>query len=136
MPVEVCVKYGRFGLKNSVNFNNIYRILFAKGYRLKHFEKKQLNKLFAGILIVSMLAVFVFSSLFIAAEADHDCCGEGCHICYAIQQCESILRAFASISLSSVFELVLSSVLIISMVPAVLSIVRNTPVLSKVRLNN
>ena len=40
-----------------------------------------------------MLLVFVlFSAFCIAAEADHDCCGEDCPICACIQMCENTLR--------------------------------------------
>ncbi|MCR5138342.1 MAG: hypothetical protein K6C12_14845 [Oscillospiraceae bacterium] len=47
-----------------------------------------------------LLAAFIvlFSVLFIALEADHDCCGEGCAICAQIHVCEDLLRNLMTVS--------------------------------------
>ena len=51
-----------------------------------------------GKRIVSMLTamavcfVMLFSACFIAAEAHHDCAGEGCTVCAQIISCENVLR--------------------------------------------
>ena len=103
---------------------------------LKQLSRKKMRRLLASIIAVLVLAVFVFSTLFIAAAADHDCCGDGCCTCYAVHQCEMILAVFASVSFITIVKFVLSSVLIILMISVAVSLVRNTPVLAKVRLNN
>lgn len=56
---------------------------------------KRFKKLFTVICIL-LIASFAFSSLFIIAEADHDCVGEGCHICQAVSVC---LNAVGSVSI-------------------------------------
>lgn len=48
----------------------------------------------AGALCVMLLLAVLFSAFYIAVEADHDCCGEGCRICVCIHQCRNVLRQF------------------------------------------
>lgn len=64
-------------------------------------KKKQMLALLACILLCSFVA---FSAAFIIAEADHDCVGEGCHICVGIEKCRSLLRGLAgALAASAVF---------------------------------
>lgn len=53
-------------------------------------EKKK--KIAAILLAVTVMFVMPYSALFIAAEADHDCVGENCPICYQISVCENTLK--------------------------------------------
>lgn len=53
---------------------------------MKH--KKYLSTLIALFFLISIL----FSIAFEAAEADHDCTGEGCSICMALEICDNILK--------------------------------------------
>ena len=53
-------------------------------------EKKK--KIAAILLAVTVMFVMLYSALFIAAEADHDCVGENCPICYQISVCENTLK--------------------------------------------
>jgi len=53
-------------------------------------EKKK--KVIAVFLTVALLFVMLYSALFIAAEADHDCVGENCPICYQINVCQNALK--------------------------------------------
>ena len=39
-----------------------------------------------------MLVIVLLSVFYIAAEAEHECCGEDCPVCACIQQCEATLR--------------------------------------------
>ena len=50
--------------------------------------------------VFALLAAFMllFSVLFIALEADHDCCGEDCAICAQIQACEDLLRNLLTVA--------------------------------------
>jgi len=50
------------------------------------------SKRLASVLVLLVACIMLFSVLFIALEADHDCCGEDCVICAQIQFCEDLLR--------------------------------------------
>ena len=49
-------------------------------------------KRLASVLALLVAFIMLFSVLYIALEADHDCCGEGCAICMQIRVCEGLLR--------------------------------------------
>ncbi|MCR5332257.1 MAG: hypothetical protein K6E62_13900 [Lachnospiraceae bacterium] len=90
----------------------------------------------SGIMGSMMLFIVLFSSLFIAAEADHDCVGDDCPICVCIQQCENTLHGICdgTVALSSV---VFSFIFILFVVAIpVAAVISNSPVSRKVRLNN
>ena len=48
-----------------------------------------MTRLLAAVLAVVML----FSAVYIAVEADHDCSGEDCAICHQIGVCENLLNS-------------------------------------------
>ena len=50
------------------------------------------SKRFASVIALLVAFIMLFSVLFVALEADHDCCGEDCNICAQIQVCEDLLR--------------------------------------------
>ena len=50
------------------------------------------KKIAAVLFIVTVLFFMLGSALFIAAEADHDCVGEGCPICHQISICRNTLK--------------------------------------------
>ena len=56
-------------------------------------EKKK--RIAALLLAVTVLLVMLYSALFIAAEADHDCVGEGCPICYQVDACQNTLKSLS-----------------------------------------
>ena len=56
-------------------------------------EKKK--RIVAILLAVTVLFVMLYSALFIAAEADHDCVGESCPICYQINVCQNTLKSLS-----------------------------------------
>ena len=41
----------------------------------------------AAVGVAMLLGFQVLSTGYVAHEADHDCCGEGCPICIQLQQC-------------------------------------------------
>ena len=51
-----------------------------------------MTRLLAAVLAVVML----FSAVYIAVEADHDCSGEDCAICHQIGVCENLLYHLAN----------------------------------------
>ena len=92
----------------------------------------------AGILGFLMLALILFSSFYIAAESDHDCCGEDCPVCSCIQICEDNLRLFengveAKTEMSAVLPVLL---LLLAFAPLVSTLPQETLVSRKVRMNN
>lgn len=50
------------------------------------------KKIAAVLFIVTILFFILGSALFIAAEVDHDCVGEGCTICHQISICRNTLK--------------------------------------------
>ena len=52
-------------------------------------KKKRIISL---IVAVAVFFVMLYSVLYIAAEANHDCVGENCPICYQISVCENTLK--------------------------------------------
>ena len=61
-------------------------------------KKKQMLALLACVLLCAFVA---FSAAFIIAEADHECAGEGCHVCVGIEKCRSLLRGLSGALASS-----------------------------------
>ena len=94
------------------------------------------NRIAAGIMSIMLLVIVLFSSFYIAAEADHDCTGEDCPICACIQQCDNTLRRIGNGSAAQSSAVV--PVLFILFVSAlfVAEFSQETLVSRKVRLNN
>ncbi len=90
----------------------------------------------AGIMGLMMLFIVLFSSFFIAAEADHDCSGEDCMICASIQKCENTLRSLGD---GNTLQLSFIALVLFVLLDAVIpdnKVPQDTPVSRKVRLNN
>lgn len=49
--------------------------------------RQRARRLLAAVGAAVLLGFQVFSSAYIVLESDHDCHGEGCPICFHIQQC-------------------------------------------------
>ena len=45
-----------------------------------------------GLLAAVLAIVLLFSAVYIAVEADHDCSGADCAICHQISTCENLLK--------------------------------------------
>ena len=58
-------------------------------------ERKKRNRIAALLLAVTILVIMLYSAVFVAAEADHDCVGEGCPICYQIDACQNTLKSLS-----------------------------------------
>jgi len=50
-------------------------------------ERKKRNRIAALLFAVTILVIMLYSAFFVAVEADHDCVGEGCPICYQVDAC-------------------------------------------------
>ena len=90
----------------------------------------------AGVMGLMMLAAALFSAFCIAAEADHDCCGDGCPVCACIRQWRDTLRGLSGAlrALRAVSVPVLPLLLAAAVSGAACTV--RTPVSVKVRLND
>ena len=90
----------------------------------------------AGIMGLMMLFIVLFSAFYIAAETDHDCCGEDCPICACIHQCENTLRGIGGGV--AVRSGAVAPVIFVFFVAAfvITAVSQDTLVSRKVRLNN
>ncbi len=90
----------------------------------------------AGIMGAMILAALLFSAFYIACEADHECCGDGCLVCACLRQCENTLRGIGS---GAEGRLSAACHILPALFIAVLSaaaVFPETPVSRKARLNN
>ena len=95
-----------------------------------------MRKTLAVIVSILMIFTVLFSVLFIAAEADHECEGEHCHVCECIEICVTILQRFGfNTSSSSALEAAAFIAVLAVLIPAG-AYTFTTPVSLKVRLNN
>ena len=61
------------------------------------------NRCLALVMAAAILFVMLTSAFFIAAEADHDCIGDGCEICCQVNVCHAVLKSLALIAITAVF---------------------------------
>ena len=61
------------------------------------FRPNSMNRrVFSGLCAAFLLATLLFSSAFVADEADHDCSGHDCPTCLVIQNCIANLQLLGS----------------------------------------
>lgn len=97
---------------------------------------RRIKRILSGTMAALFLAVMLFSSFFIAVEADHDCTGEDCPICAVIHQCENTLR---SVNDGQAVQAVIVPFMLSCLLAAFLYkpyLVQETPVSEKVRMDN
>lgn len=58
---------------------------------------KKRNRIIALLLAVIVLFIMASSLVIVAAEADHECCGEDCPICEIIAICENNIKGLSLI---------------------------------------
>jgi len=61
------------------------------------------NRCLALVMAAAILFVMLTSAFFIAAEAGHDCIGDGCEICCQVNICRAVLKGLALIAIAAVF---------------------------------
>ena len=49
--------------------------------------RQRTRRFLAAVGAAFLLGFQVFSAAYVAHEADHECCGEGCPVCVQLQQC-------------------------------------------------
>ena len=103
---------------------------------MRNSSKSKALRIAAVTMGLMMLILVLFSAFYIAAEADHDCCGEGCPICACIHQCEKTLRGIGdgtAVRCAAVAPVILILLAAAFVIPAVSL---DTLISRKVRLNN
>ncbi len=96
----------------------------------------QSKRLTTSIMTLMMLIIVLFSVFFIAAEADHDCCGDDCPICACIHLCENTLEQIGSGAAAQAAVIIPVILFCISILLSFCVCRQETPVSKKVRLNN
>ncbi|SFD03861.1 hypothetical protein [Butyrivibrio sp. YAB3001] len=96
----------------------------------------KVNRALAGIMVVMVLFVVLFSAIFIVSHVDHDCTGENCPICACIQQCENILHGAGGSTLFAVVAFVPVFLIFGSYIISYCIVFSDTLVSAKVRMNN
>ena len=77
------------------------------------------SRILTVLLVAVVLFVMLSSVFYIAIEADHDCAGEDCPICYQISICENTLKSVGQ------------AVLVVILAAFIGTIVFSLPALSK-----
>ena len=94
------------------------------------------RRIAAGFLSLLILAAVLFSAVFIAAEADHDCAGENCSVCGCIRCCTEFLSRLLP-GVIAAAHTVLPALCVLSAALVFFALMtEETPVSRKVRLNN
>ncbi len=96
------------------------------------------NAVAAVMITALILFVLLFSSFYMAAEADHDCSGEDCPVCVVLLQCQqAVKRISGSAPGTAVITLLLISATGIILLPVSDSFISYPTLVSrKIRLDN
>ena len=94
------------------------------------------KRITAAAMGILLLAVILFSSVYIAAETGHDCTGDDCPICACIQICENAINQIVSGAVNTASTWVPAAFLILSAVLLGCPAVSETLISNKIRLNN
>lgn len=101
---------------------------------IKH---KRFQPVIAIIICIALFSVLFFSIFYISHEANHDCTGKDCPICFKIQACIQTIATIGSAIITASSTSIL--LLCIALSPAVCKanqIVFDTLVSLKVKLSN
>lgn len=94
-------------------------------------------RIIAASVLIVLLAVMLFSSFFVAIEADHDCQGEGCSVCLQMEQCEALLRVMSDTLISVISKLLLFMSPLLLLISGIKkAYLSSTPIERKERLND
>lgn len=99
-------------------------------------EMRKNKRVTAGIMSILMLAGVLLSIFFMAAETEHECTGEDCHICEALELCCNTVKRLGEGTVAPITFTVLMTFAAILLFSAETEYVRKTLVSQKVRLND
>ena len=91
-----------------------------------------ITHLLAAVLAVVML----FSAVYLAVEADHDCSGEDCAICHQIGVCENLLKSLGLAGAAAVITAAFTYTMCKAILPCAETTDTLTLVALKVKLSN
>lgn len=91
-----------------------------------------MTRLLAAVLTVVML----FSAVYLAVEADHDCSGEDCAICHQISICENLLKSLGLAGAAAAITAAFTYTVYRAILPCAETIDTLTLVSLKVKLSN
>ena len=91
-----------------------------------------ITRLLAAVLAVVML----FSAVYIAVEAEHDCSGEDCAICHQIGVCENLLKSLGLAGAAAAVTAAFTYTMCRAILPCAETIGTLTLVALKVKLSN
>ena len=91
-----------------------------------------MTRLLAAVLAVVML----FSAVYIAVEAEHDCSGEDCAICRQISICENLLKSLGLAGAAAAITAAFTYTMCRAILPCAETIGTLTLVALKVKLSN
>ena len=103
---------------------------------MRNSSKSKALRIAAVTMGLMMLVLVAFSAFYIAAEADHDCCGEDCQICACIHQCEKTLRGIGDGTAVQCATIVPAILILFAAAFVIPAVFRDTLISRKVRLNN
>ena len=83
-----------------------------------------------------MLLVILLAGVFIVMEADHDCEGEDCPVCECLEQCQAALHQTGNTPFICITTYFSALLLIAGIILPVKVTFKETPVSTKVRLND
>lgn len=94
------------------------------------------NRILSVLFAVTVIFVMLFSACFILSEADHNCIGEKCQICFQISVCENTLKTLGLAA--SIFAVAAATLYYLSVIIEFKNTqtVFNTLILLKVKLSN
>ncbi len=93
-------------------------------------------KRFASALALLLALVMLFSVLYVALEADHDCCGENCAVCARIRACENLFRNLLSAAALLLAVRLFCSLICVFVNTECFSVFPNTLISLKVKLSD
>ncbi len=99
-------------------------------------SKSKALRIAAVTMGLMMLILVLFSAFYIAAEAEHECCDEGCPICACIQQCENTLHGIGDGTAAGLAVIAPIILILLTAAFTITAVSRDTLISRKVRLNN
>ena len=88
-------------------------------------------------MVIVVLVAVMFSITYIAIESGHECCGEDCHICASIRECEKNISQIRSGAGKSTNAAVIPFIafLVTTVICLETVFIKESPVSDKIRLN-
>ena len=96
---------------------------------------KRNNRMLAMLLCLGVISIMLFSCVYAACAADHECIGEGCQVCASIEACEQNIKNLVTAVVLAI-AVALSGHLFTRAVCPGKPVFRSTLVMLKVKLSN